>query len=133
MKEVLFEFDKLSDLGKYKIGITTGYSYGEKFDDFLKTAEKDSANSDYSNYRKLMNGRIDIFPGNEIVAKGLFRKYPELAGRFVHSDKSFVVWTLYMTVSKRSLLAGRMDEINRILADMINEGFIEKTVSGYTE
>ncbi len=65
------DFKDFSDLDRYKIGITRGYSYGEKFDAYLKTADTDLANSDYQNYRKLLAGRIDIFPGNEIVAGGL--------------------------------------------------------------
>ena len=127
------EFSSFDDLLPYKIGVTAGYSYGEAFDSFLKNADVDSANSDYYNYKKLIAGRIDIFPGNYTVAKGLFKKYPELKDKIVHSENSFMKWDLYMTVSKKSQYRSKIEEINKIIGDLITDGFIENTVRKYTE
>ncbi len=127
------EFEKLEDLKSYKIGVTRGYSYGEQLDAILKTMQADVSAKDINNYRKLLRDRIDIFPGNEIVAKGLFKRHPELQGKFVHSEKSFVEWDLCMGISKKSELVSRIPEINEVLADFKAEGFIRKTVEKYTE
>ncbi len=127
------EFTDFNDLEKYRIGITRGYSYGESFDKFLNNADTDTANSDLSNLKKLSSGRIDVFPANELVVKGLFKLYPEYNGKFKNSEKSFIEWTLYMTLSRKSPFIGKLPEINRILEDMIKSGFIEKTVVKYTE
>jgi polar amino acid transport system substrate-binding protein len=127
------EFETLEDLRPYRIGVTIGYSYGKEFDKFLKTMKVYEVPMDLHNYKKLLLHRIDIFPGNEIVAKGLFKKHPELRGKFIHSSKSFIEWTLHMTVSKKSPFASMIPEINRVLADFKNEGFIDEIVRKYTE
>ncbi len=126
-------FDSLEDLRPYKIGVTRGYSYGQEFDNMLKTMNTDVARRDYDNYKKLMARRIDIFPGNEIVAKGLFENHPEFKGKFVHSDKSFIEWNLHMGISKKSKFVQIIPDINKILNDLKNEGFIDETVRRYTE
>ena len=131
--EKAVEFSRFEDLLPYKIGITAGYSYGEKFDEFLKKADTEVANTDYNNYKKLMAGRIDIFPGNYFVAKGIMNRDPELKGKFIHSEKSFIEWDLCMAVSKKSSYSSRLEEINRIIKDLIAEGFIDKAVRKYTE
>ncbi len=132
-KDEAINFDSIEELKPYKIGVTLGYSYGQRFDNLLKTMRVDYAPRDYNNYLKLMNHRIDIFPGNEIVAKGLFKKHPELKGKFVHSDKSFIDWVLHIAISKKSRFTPMIPNINRVLADLKREGFIDKTVKKYTE
>jgi polar amino acid transport system substrate-binding protein len=126
-------FNRLEDLKSYKIGVTLGYSYGQEFDNILKTMNVHTASTDYDNYKKLLAHKIDIFPGNEIVAKGLFKKYPEFQGKFVHSDKSFIEWVLHMGISKKSQFVPMIPRINAVLADLKNEGFIDKTVKNYLE
>lgn len=128
------EFEKLEDLKSYRIGVTLGYSYGAEFDSLLKTMPYvDTANADILNYKKLAAGRIDIFPGNEIVAKGIFKKNPEFKGKFVHSRKSFIEWPLHMGISRKSGLAGQLSEINRILSELKEKGFVDNAVIKYTE
>ncbi|MEE4355701.1 MAG: transporter substrate-binding domain-containing protein [Desulfococcaceae bacterium] len=132
-KKGAVNFNSLEDLKPYKTGVTLGYSYGQEFDNMLKTMDVDTASGDYNNYRKLLAHRIDIFPGNEIVAKGLFKKHPELKGKFVHSDKSFMEWTLYMGISKKSEFVPMIPGINKVLKELKDEDFISKTVRKYTE
>lgn len=130
--EGTIQFDTLEDLKDYKIGVTRGYSYGTEFDELLKSMSVDMANSDYSNYLKLIQGRIDIFPGNEIVAEGLFKRYPELRGRLTHSDKSFMEWDLCIAVSRRSEYADLLPAINEVLQTLKDEGVVDRIVEKYT-
>lgn len=125
-------YDTLEDLRDYRIGVTRGYSYGPELDELLKTMTVDTANSDYSNYRKLLQGRIDIFPCNEIVARGLFREHPELRGKFAHSEKSFMTWVLRMAISKNSPYATLLPDIDATLTDMKEEGIVDRIVRQYT-
>lgn len=127
------KFNSLDELKKYRIGVTRGYSYGAEFDALLRKFRVDVANADYNNYLKLLEGRIDVFPGNEIVAKGLFKAHPELKGKFVHFDDASIRWVLHMGISKESELVSRMPEINKVLADLKEEGIIEQAVKKYTE
>ena len=66
----------LEDLNDYKFGATRGYTYTKKFWDLTKTRRLmvDVTNSDIQNFKKLLAGRIDIFPsslvnGNSILLK----------------------------------------------------------------
>lgn len=132
--DVQIEYKSLSDLRPYTIGVTRGYSYGEAFDRFLHShPEVEIAGSDLQNYKKLVSHRIDLFPGNEIVAKGLFKQYPELKEKLTHSQKSFIEWVLHMGISKRSELVSLTSQINSTLADLTREGFIDQTIQKYTE
>ena len=125
-------FDTLEDLKRDRIGVTRGYSYGAEFDELLKSMNVDVANTDYSSYLKLTQGRIDIFPGNEIVAEGLFKKHPELRGKLAHSDKSFIEWDLCIAISRKSEYAPLLPEINAALQALKREGAIDRIVEKYT-
>lgn len=122
-------FERLEDLRAYRIGVTRGYSYGTEFDELLKNMSVNVANSDLSNFRMLLSHRIDVFPCNEIVARGLFKQHPELAERAVPSNNSFIEWDLYMGISKKSPLIHRMPEINAVIAELKREGFVDSAVS----
>lgn len=127
------EFEKLEDLKSYIIGVTSGYSYGEQFDAILENMEVDKAPGDLNNYKKLLEHRIDIFPGNEIVARFLFKKHSELQGKFIHSQKAFMEWPLHMGICKKSRLVSLIPDINKILNDLKNEGIIDRIIKQYTE
>jgi polar amino acid transport system substrate-binding protein len=124
-------FERIEDLHAYKIGITRGYSYGTRFDEMLKDMDVNVANSDLSNFRMLLSHRTDVFPCNEIVAGGLFKQYPELIGKAVPSEKSFIEWELRMGISRKSPLRDRMPEINAVIAEMKHEGLIDAIVAKY--
>jgi len=127
------DFEKLEDLKRYKVGLTRGYSYGPEFDKLLETMNTDTANSDLLNYIKLIEGRIDIFPANEIVARGIFKQRPELGEKLFHSKNAFIKWVLRIAISKKSTLASRLPEINEALAEIKKEGVIDKLVKKYTQ
>ncbi|MFZ6744656.1 substrate-binding periplasmic protein [Undibacterium sp. JH2W] len=59
-----FNWVKLADLSGMKIGITQGNYYSEEFARLVATGVlgTDSAPSDVSNFKKLLIGRIDLFP-----------------------------------------------------------------------
>ncbi|MCP4118435.1 MAG: amino acid ABC transporter substrate-binding protein [Desulfobacteraceae bacterium] len=127
------EFERLEDLTPFRIGVTRGYSYGVEFDNLLKKMTVEVVNSNASNFKKLLWHRIDAFPCNEIVAKGIFKNNKAFEGKFVHSKKAFIEWVLHMAISKKSGLTDKIDEINSIIDDFKKEGFINNTVKKYTE
>jgi len=119
------------DLQSRKIGVTRGYSYGTDFDEMLQGMDVNVANSDLSNFRMLVSPRIDVFPCNEIVAGGIFKRHPELAGEVVPSEQAFVEWVLHMGVGKASPLKDSIPAINAALAAMRKEGLIDAIVKKY--
>ena len=126
-------FEKLEDLAPFTIGVTRGYSYGVEFDNLLKKMSVEVVNSDQINFKKLLWHRIDAFPCNEIVAKGIFKSNKAFQGKFIHSKKAYIEWVLRMGISKESGLTDKITDINRILDDLKKEGFINNTVKKYTE
>lgn len=66
----------LEDATNYRIGVTRGFSYGQQFDDVLLKVETDEGFDDAINLRKLLGGRIDLFPGQALIIE------PILASRF---------------------------------------------------
>jgi polar amino acid transport system substrate-binding protein len=72
----VISWKKLADLSPYKIGVTSGNFYSDEFADLAKKGvlHTDASGSDFSNFRKLLAGRIDLLPidaevGSYILAK----------------------------------------------------------------
>ncbi|XLZ71392.1 transporter substrate-binding domain-containing protein [Massilia sp. SR12] len=66
-REMDIPWDSLADLGRYQIGATLGNHYSEEFS-LLQAQRKlrvQEAASDLNNMRKLLLGRIDLFPMEE--------------------------------------------------------------------
>lgn len=124
-------FKSFDDLRRYKIGVTRGYSYGSAFDAFLKTADVETANSDYSNLLKLLQHRIDIFPGNELVIESLIKQHPELQNKLLRSSRTFIEWDLRIAVSQKSRVAMLLPEIDAVLSDLKREGVVTEIVQKY--
>jgi len=64
LKTTPVEWDKLTDLSRYRIGATLSYSYSEEFHDLAdkKVLNVNWVARDSQNWQMLMAGRIDIFP-----------------------------------------------------------------------
>src|SRR5690606_13605971 len=78
LKSTPFDWRSLDDLYRFKIGGTTSYNYGEEF---LQAGQDgrlslEWVSSDELNWRKLMAGRIDLFP------QDIFVGYAQLADLF---------------------------------------------------
>ena len=75
-KDNKLRLDFLKDALKYRIGVTRGFSYGQQLDDLLSGVQTDESFDDTVNLRKLLAGRIDLFPGQALIIR------PILANRF---------------------------------------------------
>lgn len=69
-------WNRVDDLADKRIGVTLGYSYGPDFEAAVAAGKLriDPAPSDEANLRKLLAGRIDLFPIDEIVGLALARR-----------------------------------------------------------
>lgn len=70
-----FDWTRLDDLKKYRIGVVHGYANGEEFDRWVKMAwlQVDTAPSDISNLRKLLADRVDAIVIDHYVMKQLLQ------------------------------------------------------------
>jgi polar amino acid transport system substrate-binding protein len=69
------EWNSIDDLAGKKIGTTSGYLYSDAFSKQLKDTRFvfEAASSDEANFRKLLSGRIDVFPMERNVGNAILK------------------------------------------------------------
>lgn len=74
-KDTPFDWEGHDDLRGLKIGMSLGYSHGEKFDKMVENGELDVsvAHTDWMNLNKLLSRRVDVFPVNVEIGYYLLR------------------------------------------------------------
>jgi len=70
------DWKTLEDLNNYKFGAARGYTYTKEFWDAAKSKRLmvDVGNSELQNFKKLLAGRIDIFPSGLVNGNSLLQK-----------------------------------------------------------
>lgn len=103
-KDQQIYWESLADLGKYRIGTSQGYFYGNPFMEAAKSGvlNTENATSDIINFRKLLAGRIDAFPvdvvvGNEILRNAFTAKDRE---QLTYDIKDIFVGDLHLMLSR---------------------------------
>ncbi|MCP4159560.1 MAG: ABC transporter substrate-binding protein [Deltaproteobacteria bacterium] len=105
LKEYKFKWKSVEDLKGIEIGATISYSYSEE----LEAAEKagkliiERVPTDELNFRKLLKGRIQIFPLAKDVGYAMLNKVfkPEDVQKFTHHPKPTRVGYLRIAFSKK--------------------------------
>lgn len=69
------EWRTLEDLKPYTIGISAGYHYGDAFEAFRSQLNVYQAGTDLQNLRRVIHGRLDIFPVDPYVATALLNQH----------------------------------------------------------
>jgi polar amino acid transport system substrate-binding protein len=120
------EYTTLGDLSGYRIGVVRGYVNSPAFDR-AGYLQKEATDSDESNLRKLLKGRIDLAVIDRDTAAHLIEtRIPGAAGRLVPLDRPLQVKPLYLAVSKNipgysTIVA----DFNRALEEMSSEGLLQ--------
>lgn len=104
-RDLDFDWSSIDELFDYRIGKARGYSYGEMFD----RAEKDRkikvyiANSDEQNLKKLLLGRIDLYPLEMQVGYTSIHKIFSAANAqlLTHHPKAILESHYYLMLSKK--------------------------------
>lgn len=97
------QYNNLSDLKKYKIGITKGYSYNSEFMEFIKKNKNfESARSDELNIKKLVKGRFEYFPG-EAGSVALLVKKLGFEGKIVRLPKPFIQKPYFIIFNRKKV------------------------------
>lgn len=94
-------FTSLADLKSYKIGVVRDYVNTEEFDkaDFL---QKDVANNDITNLRKLTGKRIDLVVADKFVGTYLLQQdLPDKAGEIEFMVPALEEKSLYLCIAKK--------------------------------
>ncbi|WP_163352123.1 ABC transporter substrate-binding protein [Desulfovibrio sp. JC010] len=119
-----FRWESFEDLSGKTIGLVNGYTYG---DDFLVAMKQKKFKVLYSkdteaNFRKLMAGRVDFVLDNESSLRELLHANPQWREQVRGSEKAVSSCFWYLGVSRLSPLAVRIDEINRAIQKMQDNG-----------
>jgi polar amino acid transport system substrate-binding protein len=121
------DWETLEDLKNYKFGATRGYTYTKQFWDAAKTRRLnvDVTNSDVQNFKKLLAGRIDIFPSSLVNGKNI------LQNEFDES-KSDLLSVLPKPLSKTTghLAFSRSRKNSENLVRIFNQGLAELKKEG---
>ena len=85
-RQLDFDWQRIEDLGRYRIGTTLGYSYGLRFDQAQQDGLLQVAQSgkEDTSFRLLALGRIDLHPQDRAVGYAMLRRlFPGAAGRAI--------------------------------------------------
>jgi len=119
LKSFKISWHTLDDLKGMDVGGINGFYYGPEYKQYVddKKIAVDLAVEDVHNFRKLLAGRIQLFPQELRVGYDAIRKYfsPEEAALFTHHPKP-----LYTNFSY--LLLSRSDPDNRRIMEEFNKG-----------
>lgn len=125
-------YTKLKDLTPYKIGVVRGYINTAEFDaaDYLN---KDEANDDLTNFRKLLKKRIDLvvadkFVGLYVVEQNLSYNLNDI--EFI--DPPLESKDLFVCISKKSPAASmKIKAFNTGLNAITNDGTVKQILKNH--
>ena len=127
LKDSGFDWNGYEDLKEVRIGGTLEYFYGKEFDaaEEAGVIRTQRVPKDETNLKKLLKGRIDVFPGEVMVTYAQIRDTfaEDQAAMFTHHDKAIQEDPMYLLLSKN--VAGNM-----AMRDVFNEGLKQLKESG---
>lgn len=104
LKDFDFSWNNISDLKDIPIGGTFEYYYG---DAFAKAEEEgdiqvDRVNTDLQNLKKLLAGRINLFPITKEIGQYIIKvDLPEYSDEIIYNTKPLISTSFYIVLSKK--------------------------------
>lgn len=137
-----YKMESLADLKKLgiKIGVTTGYDYGEEMsklmnDPAIKDRFEAVATEDL-NIRKVSKGRIPMTIGDKFAAlfavKGLIAK-KEITDRLEVHPFSLSSSPVHFALSKKAVGSDIVQALNAAIEELKKDGTLDKTIEAYTK
>ena len=127
LEDVEFDWNTMEDLRDTKIGATLEYSYGPEFDEADRSGIIDPRRvaTDELNLKKLLKGRIEVFPGEVMVTYSQIRETfsKEDAARFIHHPKP-------LHRNLQHLLISKANPDNERFVELFNKGLKQLKESG---
>lgn len=125
------DWKTLDDLKNYKFGATREYTYTKEFWDAANTKRLmvDVTNSDLQNFKKLLVGRIDIFPSGLVNGNSLLQKEfnPGIPSLISFHPKPLSKTTGHLAFTRSRKNSENLVRIfNQGLAELKKEGLYDK-------
>lgn len=129
-----FPWNDLSNLRHARVGVTVGNFYSDEFNQQVKAGHliPDMAPDDVTNLRKLLAGRIDLFPIDMEVGQYLIARnfQPRLAQQLEPQNKSFWVAPLHVVIWRKHRQGPELVErFNRGLKALQDSGEFDRIVA----
>lgn len=124
------EVDDVDDLGKYNIGIVSGYSYGPAFD-AMKGVNKSELPNEKALLDMLLSGRVEAIVGCDLVFNHLAKKLG--VEHRLKYQLELSSDPLYLVLSKK--VAGNEllnTKISAALSELVADGTYQKILSRYS-
>ncbi|MOA20001.1 Bacterial extracellular solute-binding protein, family 3 [compost metagenome] len=129
-----YPWQTLADLAPYRFGITAGNFYSDAFSSLQQQGvlKVDIASDDGSNLRKLLAGRIDLFPmeweAGQLLARSTLRQ--QQARQLVPQAREYWTTPLCVVVSRKHPQAAELiARFNRELRKMRDSGELARLVA----
>ncbi|MCJ8318079.1 MAG: transporter substrate-binding domain-containing protein [Colwellia sp.] len=136
LKTTTFNWTKMKDLSGLRIGVTHNLNYGDDFNNAVKEQifTVDSSQHDDLNFKKLLAGRIDIFPMTSGIAEySLSTRFPQGSmEQITYHKKPVRVYDSYIyfpkTLPDSEYL---LDQFNKGLKKLKEDGQYQKIMTNY--
>jgi polar amino acid transport system substrate-binding protein len=137
-QEMPFDWDALSELRGMTIGLTQDYSYGETLSGAIDSGliSADVTTSDIANFRKLLLGRIDLFPMDPVVGEAMIANHlgPEARAQLDFHPRPLRSALYHLPFSRDDPEAGRLKRaFNRGLANLRESGRYQEIIENALE
>jgi ABC-type amino acid transport substrate-binding protein len=128
-----FRWSTLEDFDRYTIGVVQGYSYGDAIDAAIESEAFSVTQVPTVEllFVMLARGRVDIALANDAVGYALANEHETLA-RIVPAARATDQDVFHLAFSKRTAARELIPTIDRIIADLREDGFIERLIKGKT-
>ena len=131
LKDMDFDWQTVEDLYDYKIGITSGYTYGEEVDTAIENGKitVDKCHSEKLNFEKLLNERFDLLISGQKVAKKIIEENfsQAEANKIVSHPKPIRVVSYHLLLTKKNPDNKKlMEKFDKGLKMLIDSGKLEQ-------
>ncbi|MBF0366584.1 MAG: transporter substrate-binding domain-containing protein [Oligoflexia bacterium] len=126
-KSLTVNEESLSELKKYRIGLSRGYHYGGGLDEMAanKQLNIEYAKDDLLNFKKLLAGRVDLVPIEVKVGLAIIKQHltEKEQAQIVYATSPVIANSIYLLLSKKvSRNKQLMERFDRGLKQLIDNG-----------
>lgn len=124
-------WDALADLSEYRVGIAEGSSYGAIADEAIRSGvlKTEAVAADLQNMKKLLAGRLDLVLNDERLG-AIHARDAGGEGRIKVSEQAVCEEGVYLGLSQASDAVTIMPTIDRVLAELREEGVADRILAG---
>lgn len=134
-REKPFAWQTPEDFKGLKLGLTTGFNYGDELPKAIEALklDVDYVKNDEQGFEKLLRGGFEVFICAEPAAEAIFKKTPRYQGKFKTVPKPYSEHISYMAFPKQVPAATLVPAVNRVLAELKADGTYAKLLNKYNQ